>query len=88
MSTNSEANVSETLLRNDFEAALAAFDAAVEWDGTNLTDGRSRTGARRSSSMWTSWAEMWEDWGVCPARFPPASMRSHRGPRYAGLNHG
>ena len=29
----------EAFLRNDFEAALSAFEPDVEWDGTNLPDG-------------------------------------------------
>jgi hypothetical protein len=34
----------EAFLRNDFEAALSAFAPDVEWDGTNLPDGKISSG--------------------------------------------
>jgi ketosteroid isomerase-like protein len=34
----------EAFLRNDFEAALSAFEPDVEWDGTNLPDGKVSRG--------------------------------------------
>jgi ketosteroid isomerase-like protein len=66
----SEANVAavrgmwEAFLRNDFETALAAFDPDVEWDGTNLPDGKISRGLDAVVDHTTRWAEMWESWEV------------------------
>ncbi len=66
----SEANVAvvrgmwEAFLRNDFETALAAFDPDVEWDGTNLPDGKISRGLDAVVDHITRWAEMWEIWEV------------------------
>ena len=54
----------EGFLRNDFEAALAAFDPDVEWDGTNLPDGKVARGLEAVVDPVTRWAEMWETWEV------------------------
>lgn len=65
-----EANVAvvrgmwEAFLRNDFETALAAFDPDVEWDGTNLPDGKISRGLEAIVDHLTRWAEMWETWEV------------------------
>jgi hypothetical protein len=40
----------EAFLRNDFEAALSAFEPDVEWDGTNLPPGGRRCGRPGGSS--------------------------------------
>jgi hypothetical protein len=34
----------EAFLSKDFEAALSAFEPGVEWDGTNLPDGKVSRG--------------------------------------------
>jgi len=66
----SEANVAavrgmwEAFLRNDFETALAAYDPDVEWDGTNLPDGKISRGLDAVVDHMISWAEMWEVWEV------------------------
>jgi ketosteroid isomerase-like protein len=66
----SEANVAavrgmlEAFLRNDFETALAAFDPDVEWDGTNLPDGKISRGQDAVVDHVIRWAEMWEAWEV------------------------
>jgi ketosteroid isomerase-like protein len=66
----SEANVAavrgmlEAFLRNDFETALAAFDPDVEWDGTNLPDGKLSRGQDAVVDHLIRWAEMWEIWEV------------------------
>jgi Ketosteroid isomerase-related protein len=66
----SEANVAavrgmwDGFLRNDFEEALAAFDPDVEWDGTNLPDGKISHGLEAVVDHITRWAEMWESWEV------------------------
>jgi len=54
----------EAFLGNDFEAALSAFSADVEWDGTNLPDGRISCGVDAVVEHVTRWAEMWETWEV------------------------
>ncbi|HKH14386.1 MAG TPA: nuclear transport factor 2 family protein [Solirubrobacterales bacterium] len=70
MTTGAEANVSvvrgmwEAFLRNDFEGALAAFATDVEWDGTNLPDGKISRGREAVLEHVTGWAETWEDWHV------------------------
>jgi ketosteroid isomerase-like protein len=68
--TGSAANVAvvrgmwEAFRRGDFEAALAAFDADVEWDGTNLPDGKISRGIDAVVDHASRWAEMWEGWEV------------------------
>ena len=54
----------EAFLLNDFETALAAFDPDVEWDGTNLPDGKVSRGLDAVVDHMTRWAEMWEVWEV------------------------
>ena len=54
----------EAFLRNDAETALAAFDPEVEWDGTNLPDGKISRGLEAVVDHITRWAEMWEVWEV------------------------
>jgi ketosteroid isomerase-like protein len=54
----------EAFRRNDFEASLAAFDADVEWDGTNLPDGKISRGIDAVVDHATGWANMWEGWEV------------------------
>ena len=66
----SEANVAavrgmwEAFLLNDFETALAAYDPDVEWDGTNLPDGKISHGLDAVVDHLVRWAEMWEIWEV------------------------
>ncbi len=54
----------EAFLRNDFEAALSAFESDVEWDGTNLPDGKVSRGLDAVVEHLTKWAETWETWEV------------------------
>ncbi len=54
----------EGFLTNDFEVALGAFDPEVEWDGTNLPDGKVARGLEAVVDHLTRWAEMWETWSV------------------------
>jgi ketosteroid isomerase-like protein len=51
-------------LRNDFEASLGAIDPDVEWDGTNLPDGKVAHGLDAVIEHLSSWTEMWEDWEI------------------------
>jgi ketosteroid isomerase-like protein len=54
----------EAFLRNDVEASLSAFDPDVEWDGTNLPDGKVARGLDAIVEHLSRWAEMWETWEV------------------------
>jgi ketosteroid isomerase-like protein len=54
----------DAFLRNDFEAALDAFDPDVEWDGTNLPDGEISRGRDAVVNHVSRWADMWETWEV------------------------
>jgi ketosteroid isomerase-like protein len=54
----------EAFLRNDAEQARAAFDPDVEWDGTNLPDGKIARGIEAVVDHASRWAEMWETWEV------------------------
>jgi ketosteroid isomerase-like protein len=54
----------ESFLRGDVEGALSAFHGDVEWDGTNLPDGRVGRGLDAVRDHVARWAEMWETWEV------------------------
>jgi ketosteroid isomerase-like protein len=54
----------EAFRRNDFETSLAAFDPDVEWDGTNLPDGKVSRGIDAVVDHATHWANMWRGWEV------------------------
>ena len=54
----------EAFLRNDFEAALSAFEPEVEWDGTNLPGGKVSRGLDAVVEHLTRWAETWETWEI------------------------
>jgi ketosteroid isomerase-like protein len=54
----------EAFLCNDFETSLSSFDPDVEWDGTNLPDGKIALGLDAVMDHITRWAEMWERWEV------------------------
>jgi ketosteroid isomerase-like protein len=66
----SEANVEvvrgmwDAFLRNDPTTAVAAYDPDVEWDGTNLPDGKISQGIEAVTDHIARWAEMWERWEV------------------------
>jgi ketosteroid isomerase-like protein len=54
----------EAFLRNDAATAEAAFDPEVEWDGTNLPDGKISRGLDAVRDHIARWSEMWETWEV------------------------
>ena len=54
----------EAFLRQDFEEALSAFHPDVEWDGTNLPDGRVSRGHEAVRDHTARWASMWDSWTV------------------------
>jgi ketosteroid isomerase-like protein len=54
----------EAFIRDDGETALAFLDPNVEWDGTNLPDGKIARGLDAVVDHTARWADMWEDWEV------------------------
>jgi ketosteroid isomerase-like protein len=50
----------EAFIRNDSAVALAAFDPDVEWDGTNLPDGKIAHGLQAIVQHDVRWRGMWE----------------------------
>jgi ketosteroid isomerase-like protein len=59
----------EAFLQGDAERALAAYDPEVEWDGTNLPDGRVGWGVAEVVDHFSRWAASWEGWRVDVERF-------------------
>ena len=51
-------------LAGDFETALSCCATDIEWDGTNLPDGRVGRGHEAILDHLGRWAEAWEDWTV------------------------
>ncbi len=58
----------KAFLENDLQAALSSYDPDVEWDGTNLPDGRVGRGLDAIMDHITRWSEMWESWNVTVER--------------------
>jgi ketosteroid isomerase-like protein len=58
----------KAFLENDLQAALSSYDPDVEWDGTNLPDGRVGRGLDAITDHITRWSEMWESWNVTVER--------------------
>jgi ketosteroid isomerase-like protein len=54
----------DAFLAGDAEAALACFAEDVEWDGTNLPDGKVSRGHEAVLDHLARWADAWEDWTV------------------------
>jgi ketosteroid isomerase-like protein len=54
----------EAFIRKDGAAALAAFDPDVEWDGTNLPDGKISRGVHAVVEHEARWRRGWETWEV------------------------
>src|SRR3954462_2800265 len=48
----------------DIETALSYFAPDVEWDGTNLPDGRIGRGHEAIMDHLVRWADVWDDWAV------------------------
>jgi ketosteroid isomerase-like protein len=62
----------EATLGDDPVSALSFYDPDVEWDGTNLPDGKIARGHEAIVDHILRWAEMWDDWTVEPERFVDA----------------
>src|SRR3954452_1947589 len=56
-------------LGDDPGAGLAFCDPDIEWDGTNLPDGRIGRGHEAVIEHAMRWAEIWNDWKMEPERF-------------------
>jgi ketosteroid isomerase-like protein len=50
-------------------SGLAFCDAEIEWDGTNLPDGKVARGHEAVIEHAMHWAEMWDDWKLEPEQF-------------------
>jgi ketosteroid isomerase-like protein len=59
----------EALLGDDPASGLLFCDPDIEWDGTNLPDGRIARGHDAIVEHAARWAEMWDDWRLEPERF-------------------
>jgi len=59
----------EALLGADPMSGLSFCDPDIEWDGTNLPDGKVARGHEAIVEHLMRWAEMWDDWGMEPERF-------------------
>ncbi len=55
----------DAFLANDVQTALSSFDPDVEWDGTNLPDGKVGHGVDAILDHNARWSETWgESWRV------------------------
>jgi ketosteroid isomerase-like protein len=59
----------EAFLGEDPVSGLAFCDPGIEWDGTNLPDGKVARGHEAVVEHAMRWAEMWDDWTMEPERF-------------------
>jgi ketosteroid isomerase-like protein len=62
----------EAFLGDDPLSAFAFCDPDIEWDGTNLPDGKIARGIDAIVDHTMRWAEMWDDWKMEPQRFVDA----------------
>ena len=59
----------EAFLGEDPASGLSFCDPDIEWDGTNLPDGKLARGREAIIEHTARWAEMWDDWRVEPEQF-------------------
>ncbi len=59
----------KAILGNDPFGGLVFCDPDIEWDGTNLPDGKVARGLEAIVDHVMQWADMWEDWKMEPQRF-------------------
>jgi ketosteroid isomerase-like protein len=59
----------ECFLGDDPVSGLSFCDPAIEWDGTNLPDGKVARGHEAIVEHALRWAEMWEGWRMQPEQF-------------------
>jgi ketosteroid isomerase-like protein len=56
-------------LGDDPLSGLSFCDPEIEWDGTNLPDGKVEWGHEAIIAHTMRWAEMWDDWQMEPQQF-------------------
>ena len=54
----------EAYFGNDLETAVSSYAPDVEWDGTNLPDGKVGRGIEAIADHLARWSAMWENWNV------------------------
>ena len=59
----------ECFLGDNPVSGLSFCGPDIEWDGTNLPDGKVARGHEAIVEHAMRWAEMWDDWRVEPERF-------------------
>ena len=59
----------DCFLGDDPVSALSFYDPDIEWDGTNLPDGKVARGHEAIVEHAVRWAEMWDDWTMQPEQF-------------------
>jgi ketosteroid isomerase-like protein len=59
----------ECFLGDNPASGLSFCDPDIEWDGTNLPDGKVARGHEAIVEHAARWAEMWDDWRMEPERF-------------------
>jgi ketosteroid isomerase-like protein len=57
---------------DDPTSGLAFCDPEIEWDGTNLPDGKVARGHEAVIDHAMRWADIWDDWTVEPEQFVAA----------------
>ena len=59
----------DAFLGDDPTSGLSFCDPDIEWDGSNLPDGKIARGREAIVEHAIRWAEMWEDWKFEPQQF-------------------
>jgi uncharacterized protein len=59
----------DAFLGGDPASGLSFCDPEIEWDGTNLPDGKVARGHAAITEHVARWAEMWDDWRMEPEEF-------------------
>jgi ketosteroid isomerase-like protein len=59
----------DAFLGDDPGSGLLFCDPEIEWDGTNLPDGKVARGHEAIVEHAMGWAEMWDDWRMQPEQF-------------------
>jgi ketosteroid isomerase-like protein len=59
----------EAFLGNDPNSGLSFCHPDIEWDGTNLPDGKVGRGHEAIVEHAMGWAEIWDDWRMEPETF-------------------
>lgn len=62
----------DAFVGDDPVSGLSFCDPAIEWDGTNLPDGKVAHGHEAVIEHAMRWAEMWDEWRMEPERFVDA----------------